>query len=151
MQLTRRAAPLSVLLFVLAANPAQALCALVVLTPGTLQMSADGLRLGSEEAGAVSATMTVGSIGPSTITVAAPTITQTPPGHNIGGDLVEVAYQGTGLLSSLSQGYTSAQTQGSIPNLGICAVEVVTIDNRITNTSCFTAVTYQTRTVVTCS
>lgn len=151
MQLTRRAALLSVMLLVLAASPAHALCALVVLTPGTLEMSADGLRLGSEEPGAVSATITVGSVGPSTITVGAPTVTQTPPGHNIGGDLAEVAYQGTGLLSSLSQGYTSAQTQGSVPNLGIGAVEIVTIDNRITNASGFTAGTYQTRTVVTCS
>ena len=151
MQLTRRAAPLSVLLLVLAASPAHALCALVVLTPGTLRLSADGVRFGSEEPGGTSATMTVGSIGPSTLTVAPPTVTQTPPGHNTGGDLAQVAYRGSGLLNAINQGYTSGQTQAAIQNLGIGAVEVMTINNRILNASGFTAGTYQTRTVVTCS
>jgi hypothetical protein len=139
------------LLLVLATNPAQALCALVVLTPGTLRLSADGVRLGSEEPGAVSATITVGSIGSSTLTVAPPTITQTPPGHSTSGDLAEVSYQGSGLLSSINQGYTSAQTQVTVQNLGIGAVEVMTFNNRITNMSGFASGTYQTRTVVTCT
>ena len=150
MQLTRRAAPLTVLLLVLAASPAQAgICALVVLTPGTLALSADGNRIGSEEAGAISATMTVGSIGASTMTVSAPTIIQSPPGHNTGGDLVEVAYRGAGVLASANQPYTSAQTTVPVPNM--VGVVVVTFDNRVTNTSGFAPGTYQTRTVVTCS
>jgi hypothetical protein len=151
MQLTRRAAPLSVLLLVLATNPAHALCALVVLTPGTLLLSADGIRLSSDETGALPATMTVASIGPSTITVGAPSVIQSPPGHNTGSDFVEVAYEGTGLLSQINHGYTSTQTQATVPNLGIGGLEVLTIDNRITNTSGFDAGTYQTRTVITCS
>jgi hypothetical protein len=149
MQLTRRAAPLSVLLFLLAANPAQALCSLVVLTPGTLGLSADGDRIGSQETGGLPATITVGSVGASTLTVAAPTVIQSPAGHNTGADLVEVAYQGAGLLAAVSQGYTSVQTQNAIPNL--IGVVAVTFHNRVTNSSGFEPGTYQTRTVVTCS
>lgn len=151
MQLIRRAAPVAALLLVLAASPAQAgICALVVLTNGTLRLSGDGLRLGSEEPGAVSATMTVGSIGASTMTVSPPTLTQSPPGHT-GSNLVEVSYRGSGLLNAINQGYTSAQTQAPIQNLGIGAVEVITINNRVTNTSGFTSGSYETRTVITCS
>ena len=150
MQLTRRAAPLSVLLFVLAANPAQAgICSLVVLTNGTLALSADGNRIGSQETGGLPATITVGSIGASTLTIAAPTVIQSPAGHNTGADLVEVAYQGVGLLASVSHAYTSAQTQAAIPNL--IGVVAVTFNNRVTNSSGFGPGTYQTRTVVTCS
>jgi hypothetical protein len=149
MQLTRRAAPLSVLLFVLAASPAHALCSLVVLTPGTLGLSADGDRIGSQETGGLPATITVGSVGASTLTVAAPAVIQYPAGHNTASDLAEVAYQGVGLLASVSQGYTSVQTQSAIPNL--IGVVAVTFHNRVTNTQGFEPGTYQTRTVVTCS
>ena len=150
MQLIRRGSSLIALLLMLAVSPAEAgICSLVVLTPGTLALSGDGNQIGSEEAGGISATMSVGSIGASTMTVSAPTVIQSPPGHNAGSDLVEVAYQGSGVLSSTSQPYTAAQTQVSIPNL--IGVEVFTIDNRVTNTTGFEAGTYQTRTVITCS
>lgn len=151
MQLMRRIAPIAAMvLAVLTTSPAEAgICTLLVLTSGTLALSPDGTRLGSEEPGGLSATMTVGSIGASTLTVAAPTVIQSPAGHNGGSDLVEVAYQGTGLLGSANQSYTSAQTAVAVPNI-VSAVPV-TIDNRVTNAAGFTAGTYQTRTVVTCS
>jgi hypothetical protein len=150
MQLIRQAAPLTVLLLVLAANPAQAgICTLLVLTPGTLAMSADGNRLGSEELGGLPATMTVGSVGASTLTFGAPTVTQSPAGHNPGGDLAEVSYSSVGVLAAVNHGYTSTQTQFPIPN--IIGVVAVTLHNRVTNASGFGPGTYQTRTVVTCS
>lgn len=147
----RHATPLTLLLLVgLAAGPAEAgICTLVVLTPGTLAHSATGTRLGSEEAGGLPATMTVGSIGASTLTIGAPAIVQAPSGHPLGGDLVEIAYFGTGLLASANQPYTDGQTSVPVPNL--TGVVAVTFNNRITNAGGFSSGTYQTRTVVTCS
>jgi hypothetical protein len=150
MQLSRIAPLLALLSPVLAASPARAgICTLIVATPGVLAMSSSGTQLGSEELGGVSAIMTVGSIGASTLTVDAPTVTQSPAGYNQGGQVVEVSYRGDGVLSSAVQAYTASQTQVAVPNL-INAV-TFTIDNRVTNSAGFPAGTYQTRTVVTCS
>jgi hypothetical protein len=146
----RRSAILMLLPLALAAGPAQAgICTLLVLTPGTLALSPDGTRLGSTETGGIAATMTVTSIGSSTLTVGAPAVIQAPAGHATGSDLVEVAYVGAGLLAGANQSYTAAQTAVAVPN--IVSAVVLTINNRITNMTGFKAGTYQTRTVVTCS
>jgi hypothetical protein len=146
----RRIVPLAALvLLALTTGRADAgICTLLVLTPGTLALSADGTRIGSEEPGGLPATMTVASIGASTLTVSAPTVIQAPAGHSGGADLPEVAYRGTGLLGGVNQPYTSVQTVVAVPNTAAVAV---TIDNRVTNGSGFSAGTYQTRTVITCS
>lgn len=150
MLLARGAVALVLAAFALGAAPAQAGCTLLlVLNTGTLARSADGTRLASDEPGGVAAVVNIVSLGSSTLTIAAPTLTQSPAGFNSGGSSVQVAYSGTGLLSAANQPYTTSQTSVTIPN--IVSALPLTINNRINSPSGFTSGTYQTRTVVTCS
>lgn len=132
------------------ANPSAAgICTLLISTPGLLGLSPDGYRLGSEESGGLPAILTVTSIGSSTVTVDAPSLTGYPAGYNPSGLSLEVAYQGSGLIGGVSQGYTTSQTNFVVPNL-ISAV-ALTVNNRAVTSTGFAAGSYQTRTVVTCS
>ena len=124
-------------------------CVLLVLTGGTLGLSGDGTRLGSQEAGGLPSTFTVTSIGSSVVSVAAPTLTQSPAGYSPGSQQLEVAYSGTGVLASVSQAYTPSASAFAVPNL--FSAVAVTVQNRISNAVGFAAGSYATRTVVTCS
>ena len=127
-------------------------CSLTLGTAGTLALSADGTRLESTVAGGVAATFTVLnlSLGEATVTVSPPQWVSYPVGFGIGGASLAVAYSGTGVLGGVAQGYTTGQTQFSVPGLLSLAV-LMSINNRISNAAGFAAGTYQTRTVVTCS
>ncbi|MDB5541860.1 MAG: hypothetical protein JWQ89_3587 [Devosia sp.] len=125
-------------------------CSIVASTNGTLALDlATGDTLGSDETGGVAGSVTILSIGNSTLTVGAPTRTSSAPvGYVTANEVVEVSYAGASGLSAVTQAYTTSQT--SRP-LGTIAASVLTINNRITNTSGFPAATYTTRTVVTCA
>jgi hypothetical protein len=128
---------------------AAGICVLTLDTTGVLKLSGDGYRLGSQEAGGISGIVIIASIGSSTVTVGAPTLTQWPAGYNPAGLSLEVSYRGDGVISGVNQAYTTGQTNFNVPNL-INAV-ALTIDNRAVTATGFKSGTYQTKTVVTCS
>jgi len=124
-------------------------CTLSASTNGTLGLNyTTGTTLGSEEAGGAPGSITILSIGATTLTVGAPTRTNQPAGYVSAGEAIEVRYQGASGLSSVSQAYTASQTTRS---LGTIAASVLTIHNRITNPNGFPDGAYTTRTVVTCA
>ncbi len=124
-------------------------CTLSASTNGTLGLNyTTGTTLGSEEAGGSAGSVTILSIGATTLTVGAPTRTNQPGGYVSTGEAVEVRYQGATGLSSVTQAYTASQTTRS---LGTIAASVLTIHNRITNPNGFPDGAYATRTVVTCA
>ena len=125
-------------------------CTIVASTNGTLGLNlTTGTTLGSEEAGGTPGSVTVLSIGGSTLTIGAPTRTSSAPGgYSVGTEIVEVSYTGASGLSGITQAYTSSQTTQSLATI---AASVLTVNNRIRNTSGFPAATYTTRTVVTCA
>jgi hypothetical protein len=152
MQLTR-VTLLAVGLSALAPAAQAGSCVLVPVLSGTLKLSADYTKLGSQESGGTAATITIVTIGGATVTVSAPVIYDYPAGYNPGGDLVEVSYFGVGLLSGAVHGYTNQDTSFAAPT--IITPVVLTIHNRITTASAFESTTasnpYRTRTMVTCS
>ncbi len=124
-------------------------CSLALSTPGTLAVSTDGQTLGSQEGLGLFAAVTVLSIGNATVTVAAPTRTQSPAGYVATGETVEVAYTGLSGLSGISHPtYTNQQTTFAANSLPLTVLQ---LNNRIRNVNGFPTGTYQTRTVVTCS
>jgi hypothetical protein len=124
-------------------------CTLSASTNGTLGLNyTTGTTLGSEEAGGAAGSVTILSIGATTLTVGAPSRTNQPGGYVSTGEAVEVRYQGATGLSSVTQAYTASQTTRS---LGTIAASVLTIHNRITNPNGFPDGAYATRTVVTCA
>lgn len=124
-------------------------CTLSASTNGTLGLNyTTGTTLGSEEAGGSAGSVTILSIGATTLTVEAPSRTNQPGGYVSTGEAVEVRYQGATGLSSVTQAYTASQTTRS---LGTIAASVLTIHNRITNPNGFPDGAYATRTVVTCA
>jgi len=128
-------------------------CTLTVTLPGgILKLSGDGSQISSELAdGGTPVTMTILAAGlGSTITVQAPTITQTPPGFNPPGLAAEVAYRGTSTLRLIEQPYVKQTTQVSItPVIGLVTM---TLNNRIRNpVGGLASGPYSTQTVVTCS
>jgi hypothetical protein len=145
-----KAAPPLLLIALLAAGPAAA-CSLSLGVGGALGLSADGLRYGSGEAGGVARTLTILNLGlgAATITVEAPALAAWPNGFNAGSALVEVAYAGGGLLSGVTQPYTSGASQFEVPAL-LSVATILTLNNRITSTAGFASGSYQTRTIVTC-
>jgi hypothetical protein len=124
-------------------------CTLSASTNGTLGLNyTTGTTLGSEEAGGSAGSVTILSIGSTTLTVGAPTRTNQPGGYVSTGEAVEVRYQGATGLSSVTQAYTSSETTRP---LGTIAASVLTLHNRITNPNGFPDGAYATRTVVTCA
>ena len=149
MQLIRATLTAALLATASAGQPALA-CSIALTTPGTLKLSADGTRLGSQELGALPAALVVTSTSlfSSTLTVGAPTLSQYPGTFSSSNANVEVAYTGTG-LASFSQAYTTAQTSVTIP--GILGTVLLTLNNRITTSTGFASGNYQSQTVLTCS
>ena len=150
---------LGVLPLLLATGPAAAVdvnfsgtltgsCSLGLTVPGTLALSVNGERLGSEETGGTPATLTVLSIGSNTVTVGAPTRTASPGGYNATGESIEVAYTGQGALSAITEPYGSASTDFDVTSLPLTNL---IFNARINNANGFDAGTYGVRTVVTCS
>lgn len=126
-------------------------CSILGHTDGTLgiDMTSDGKILTSDLPYGLPATLTLLSVGTNYINVAAPTRTAQAGTYVATGESIEVSYTGAGLLSGVTQAYTSAGT--SKPATALLAT-VLTLDNRITNNANgFPAGTYQTRTVVTCT
>lgn len=123
-------------------------CSLGLTAPGTLALSVNGQRLGSEETGGTAATLTVLSIGSNTVTVGAPTRTASPAGYNATGETIEVAYTGQGALSAVSEPYGTASTDFDVTTAPLTNV---IFNARINNANGFEAGTYGVRTVVTCS
>lgn len=124
-----------------------AVCSLSASTNGTLAISTDGGKLSSQEASGTSGSITILSIGSNTIDVDAPTRTAAPAGYSATGESVEVAYQGLGGLSLISQPFTILAT--SFP-VGSIAASVLVVDNRIVNPNGFAPGDYSTQTVITC-
>ena len=124
-----------------------AVCALSAATDGTLAISTGGDQISSTESGGTSGSITILSIGSNTIDVAAPTRTSEPVDYDPTGESVEVAYQGLGGLSLITQAFTNQATNFAV---GVIAASVLTVDNRITNPNGFAAGNYGTQTVITC-
>lgn len=125
-------------------------CTIVASTNGTLGLNlTTGTTLGSEEVGGTPGTVTVLSIGGSTLTIGAPTRTSSAPsGYVTADEIVEVSYTGASGLTGITQAYTTSQTTQS---LGTIAASILTVNNRIRNASGFPAASYTTRTVITCA
>ncbi|MEO6012661.1 MAG: hypothetical protein ABIQ30_03620 [Devosia sp.] len=140
--------------FMLCANPALA-CGIALNTSGILAPSADFTRMGSSEPGGVAATFTVSNTlfgGDFRVTVDPPVLNSAPPaGFNTGTAQYFVSYTGIGLLSFVSQGYTAGSSHFDVPGLLGALAVVMTLHNRITNSSGLASGTYQTKTVITCS
>lgn len=127
-------------------------CSITASTNGTMKLNpSTGTTLGSEEAGGTHGSVTVLSIGASTLTIGAPTLTSTPPGgYSTGTQTIEVSYDGAAGqgLSGITHAYTASQTTQSLGTIGASDLY---INNRIVNPSGFPPATYTTRTVVTCA
>ena len=125
-------------------------CTIIAATGGGLTEvpGSDGHQLSSGIGLALSGTVSILSIGPGTVRVDPPAIVNPPAGFDPSA-LAEVAYQGTGLGGGITQGFTAAQTQFSVPNTPLNAI-IVTLDNRITSPGGFPGGIYTTTTVVTC-
>ena len=88
------------------------------------------------------------AVGSYTVSVAAPTRTNSPGAYNSAGESIEVSYTGLSGLNLVNQAYTSSLTTFGIDTLPL---STLVMNNRINNPVGFVAGTYQTRTVVTCS
>jgi hypothetical protein len=124
-----------------------AACSILATTSGTLALSTNGDTLASDNLGGLPGTVTILSIGNSTIEVAAPTRTGQGTGYNATGEALEVAYFGLGGLAIVNQAYTTSTTSFGT---GTIAASVLTVNNRISNANGFPAGGYSTQTVVTC-
>lgn len=149
MQLKALFLPVALAGIALTTPSAAGICVLTLDTSGALGLSGDGYRLGSQETGGASGIVLIGSIGSSTVTVSAPTLTQWPAGYNPAGLSLEVSYHGSGVISSVTQGYTTSQSNFNVPNL--INTVALTLENRAVTATGFASGTYKTRTVVTCS
>ncbi|HHY51461.1 MAG TPA: hypothetical protein GYA10_17140 [Alphaproteobacteria bacterium] len=124
-----------------------AACTILASTGGTLALSTNGDTLASDNLGGLPGTVTILSIGNSTVEVAAPTRTNQPGDYNAAGETIEVAYFGTGGLALVNQAYTNQATSFGIATI---PASILTVNNRITNPNGFPAGNYATQTVVTC-
>lgn len=125
------------------------LCSVALGLNGTLNLSADGTILGSQEGAAVGGTVLILSVGTSTIEVAAPVrIGGNPAGYDDSLEELEVAYAGLNGLSGVSQAYTDQATSFQAANIPLTTLNV---HNRIVNPNGFVAGSYSMRTVITCS
>lgn len=123
-------------------------CTLALASPGTLALSVDGTKFGSEETGGVAASLTILSVGSNTVTFGAPTRTSAPGGYNATGETIEVSYVGLGGLSLINHAYGTTSSNFGVSSLPLTTVLV---NSRINNANGFAPGTYSTRTVVTCS
>lgn len=124
-----------------------AACSILATTDGLLALAPDGSSIASDNLGGLPGTVTILSIGNSTVEVAAPTRTAQPGDYLASGEAVEVSYLGVGGLGLVNQSYTSSPTSFPISTI---PASVLTVNNRITNPNGFPAGGYGTQTVVTC-
>jgi hypothetical protein len=138
----------------LMAQPASA-CGIAINTGGVLAPSSDYTRFASSETGGVAASFTVSNTlfgGDFRVTVAPPVLISPPPdGFNTGTAQYAVSYTGVGLLNYVSQPYTTGSSHFDVSGLLGALAVVMTLHNRISNSSGIASGTYQTRTVITCS
>jgi hypothetical protein len=125
-----------------------AACSILATTAGTLALSTNGDTLASDNLGGIPGSVTILSVGDSTIDVAAPTRTGQPAGYDTSGEAVQVSYFGTGGLSIVNQSYTSSPTSFGISTI---PASVITVNNRLSNPNGFPAGGYSMQTVVTCA
>lgn len=123
-------------------------CSILATTDGTLAMASDGSSIASTNLGGLAATVTILSVGNSTVDIGGPTRTAAPGDYNASGEAVEVSYLGAGGLSLVTQSYTSSPTSFGVSTI---PASVLTVNNRITNPNGFPAGSYGTQTVVTCA
>jgi len=114
-----------------------------------MDLTSSGSILTSELPYGAPATVTILSTGTNYVNVSAPTLTAQGAGYSTTGQALEVKYLGAGTLNTVSQAWTDVGTSKAGTSL---LGAVVTVDNRITNTtSGFPTGTYTTKTVVTCT
>jgi hypothetical protein len=124
-----------------------AACSILATTAGTLALSTNGDTLASDNLGGVPGSVTILSIGNSTIDVAAPTRTGQPGDYNATGEALHVSYFGTGGLAIVNQAYTTSPTSFPVSTI---PASVITVNNRLSNPNGFPAGGYSMQTVVTC-
>lgn len=120
-------------------------CVLSVTTPGVLGVSASsGTELGSEQPGGVAAVMSVtATAGAPTISFTAPTMSVKPTGYG-GTPAVSLKYTSPG---GANQAYTNGGSQYTSSN---ALTDTITLNAKATDSSGFTAGSYQIRTTATC-
>lgn len=127
-------------------------CDLSVMLPptGTLALSADHTILGSDQPGGLPVSLTIGSIGANTISVAAPTMTESPIGYVSSGQSLQIGYVGVGLLSIVNKPMGTGGGSFSAGILGLTGSTIL-INARVVNANGFSLGDYQLTSVVTCS
>lgn len=131
-----------------------AVCALVALngigTLGAPQPAQNYTEMSSEAGGSAAGFTAVITLGSSTVTVAAPTVSYVGP-HPRSGDVGQVKYRAVDTLGFpvRQQDYTSQATSFAIT--GLLGTVTATVNGKITNASGFGRGDYQLKTVVTCS
>ncbi len=127
-------------------------CDLSLMVPptGTLALSSDHTILGSDQLGGLPVTVTIASVGTNTITVGAPTLTQSPPGYITTGQSIELGYVGAGLLSAINKPMGTGGGNFSAGILGLTGSTIV-VNARVVNSNGFKLGDYQITSVVTCS
>lgn len=117
-------------------------CILSIPTPGTMGLSSDGVRLGSQEGvGGAPATLTIVAAGiPPTLNFSAPALSG-PSGTS--GSVTEYAFTSSG--SGASQPFTSASSTAA-SNL----IDTFTIQSRVSRAQGFGTGTYTVAVTVTC-
>lgn len=142
------------LLATLCASPTDA-CGLVVGLPGAMGVdpNSDYTIMRSDMGLGTPATFTasLNLFESVNIHVGAPTLSDWADNYNPSGDVVEIAYIATALLSTLkNQPYTTQQTQFHASTLASVLNVTVSLNSRLTSASTFNAGEYETKTVVTC-
>ena len=123
--------------------------AIPVATPGQLALSGDHTIFGSDQSGGTAVVLTLLSLGPNTITVGAPSLTQSPAGYSTAGQSLQLGYSGFSGLTPVSKAMGTGG--GSFSAGFVLAATEVTIDARVVNTNGFAQGDYQITSVVTCS
>jgi hypothetical protein len=123
-------------------------------TAGSMVLSSDGYRIGSEEGtGGLPATMTIINNvldGPYDVTVTQPIMTY-PAGFAAGTATPQIAYTAiaVGLMAPVTQSYTPSQTSFHVA--AIVVSMAMTFQSRIVTTGGLKQGAYSTKTTVTCS
>ena len=127
-------------------------CDLSVMVPatGTMKLNGDHTILGSDQSGGAGVLLTIGSTGANTITVAAPTVTQSPAGYDPTGQQLHIGYTGASLLNGVSKTMGTGGGSFAAGILGITGSTIL-IHARIVNSNGFKLGDYQLTSVVTCS
>ena len=125
-------------------------CTLTVEQDGAIGASVNGETLGSEEMDGRPAILRIQNTFQNTITIAPPTMIESPAAYEESGQMLEVAYAGQGDFAAVDQGYTTATTAFSSNALNN---DTITIDAKASpaDGEPIVAGSYRLRVVVTCS